>query len=327
MPNWNFTKLAGQPMPSLDAILQMVVDGSVANFGARSVTLIAKQHDAQVQLLGQGLTFDTEGQPTGGTITGFVVRIGGANVLVKATDLSVSLTEFWTSYQADFAPGLKMLLFAGRDVINGGIGHDILEGGASDDDLFGGAGGDQLYGGTGVDRLDGGKGVDFLNGDSESDGLFGGAGIDTLIGGEGDDRLFGGSGNDSIFGGDGSDRLTGGAGKDLLRGDGGRDAFVFTTKPVVGHVDVIEDFSTSHGNEDAIHLSLRAFAGTGPKGILADGRFHNGKIATEADDRILYDAASGNIWYDADGSGKIRKVLFAQVTPGTALTSDDFFVF
>jgi Ca2+-binding RTX toxin-like protein len=309
MPNWNFTKLAGQPMPSLDAMLQVVVDGAVGVTGPKSITLIAKQHDAQVQLLGKGLTFDTEGQPTGGTITGLIIRIGGKNVLVKATDLSVSLTEFWTSYQADFAPGLKMLLFAGRDVIKGGVGIDILEGGASDDNLFGGAAGDQLYGGTGRDRLEAGKGNDFLNGDAQRD------------------RLFGGAGNDSLLGGDENDRLTGGAGDDLLNGGAGNDQFIFATKPGKAGVDMIQMFDNGPGNQDEIHLALRAFAGVGPTGILADGRFHAGKVATEANDRILYDAASGRIWYDADGSGRIKKVLFAQVDPGTNLTSEDFFVF
>ena len=202
-----------------------------------------------------------------------------------------------------------MLLFAGRDVIKGGLGRDILEGGASDDRLYGGAAGDQLYGGTGVDRLEAGKGADFLNGDAQTDHLSGGAGADTLIGGDDNDRLFGGGGND------------------LLNGGAGNDQFVFDMKPVKSGVDTLQDFGNGPGNRDMIHLSLNAFAGIGPKGILADGRFHDGTSAADRSDRILYDTASGRIWYDADGSGQTRKVLFAQIIPGTALTADDFFVF
>jgi hypothetical protein len=40
-------------------------------------------------------------------------------------------------------------------------------------------------------------------------------------------------------------------------------------------------------------------------------------------DRILYDKASGNIFYDADGGGGSAAVLFARVTAGTELTHLD----
>ncbi len=39
---------------------------------------------------------------------------------------------------------------------------------------------------------------------------------------------------------------------------------------------------------------------------------------------IIYDAATGRIYYDADGSGAGAQVLFAQVTAGLALTNADF---
>ncbi len=48
--------------------------------------------------------------------------------------------------------------------------------------------------------------------------------------------------------------------------------------------------------------------------------------ALDADDRIIYDSATGRIYYDADGSGAGAQVLFAQVTAGLALTNADFLI-
>ena len=59
-------------------------------------------------------------------------------------------------------------------------------------------------------------------------------------------------------------------------------------------------------------------------GRLAAGAFHVGTSAGNADDRIVYDQATGKIFYDADGSGAGAAILFATVTAGTTLTSADF---
>jgi len=39
-----------------------------------------------------------------------------------------------------------------------------------------------------------------------------------------------------------------------------------------------------------------------------------GGTATDANDYILYDTATGNLYYDADGNGAGARVLFATVT-------------
>jgi hypothetical protein len=57
---------------------------------------------------------------------------------------------------------------------------------------------------------------------------------------------------------------------------------------------------------------------------LSAAAFRLGTAAGDANDRIIYDKATGNIYYDADGSGGGAKVLFAQVTAGTTLTNADF---
>ncbi len=48
--------------------------------------------------------------------------------------------------------------------------------------------------------------------------------------------------------------------------------------------------------------------------------------AHDAEDRIIYDAVTGNIYYDGGGNGAGAQVLFAQVTAGLALTSAHFLV-
>jgi hypothetical protein len=52
-----------------------------------------------------------------------------------------------------------------------------------------------------------------------------------------------------------------------------------------------------------------------------------GTAAGDSGDRIIYDSATGRIFYDADGSGGGAKVLFAKVTAGTTLTNADFIGF
>ncbi|UZK67449.1 hypothetical protein [Sphingomonas sp. M1-B02] len=69
-------------------------------------------------------------------------------------------------------------------------------------------------------------------------------------------------------------------------------------------------------------LASHVFAGVGTS--LAASAFACGAAALDADDRIVYDANTGRISYDADGSGAGAAILFALVNPGTALTSASF---
>ena len=52
-----------------------------------------------------------------------------------------------------------------------------------------------------------------------------------------------------------------------------------------------------------------------------------GSSAGDADDRIVYDSGTGEIFYDADGSGAVAAILFATVTAGSPLTNADFFIY
>ena len=46
--------------------------------------------------------------------------------------------------------------------------------------------------------------------------------------------------------------------------------------------------------------------------------------AIDGNDFIIYNSATGELFYDADGSGAGAQVRFATVTAGTALTASEF---
>ncbi len=187
----------------------------------------------------------------------------------------------------------------------------------------GGAAANALKGTASADWMDGGGGNDILKGKNGADLMYGGDGDDVLKGGRGNDTLDGGLGNDLLKGGKGADTLVGGDGNDTLAGGKGADVFVFDAVLSPGNVDQLRDFKPG---EDTIHLSSAIFAAAGPVGVLAEGAFHVGTEAADADDRIIYDPESGHLYYDADGVGGDAGILFARLKPGLAMSAEDAFV-
>jgi Ca2+-binding RTX toxin-like protein len=131
-------------------------------------------------------------------------------------------------------------------------------------------------------------------------------------------------GNDTaqtIVGNQAANMLDGRGGGDTLIGLGGADSFAFTTALGAGNVDTIQDFAAG----DRIALASDVFAAVTEGGIAA-GEWVLGTAAADADDRLIYDQASGKLWYDADGNGAGAAVQFAQLAAGTALAAADFVV-
>ena len=148
------------------------------------------------------------------------------------------------------------------------------------------------------------------------------SGNDDVTGTAGNDTLIGDAGKDTLQGGGGNDKLDGGVGHDKLIGGAGADSFVFDTKPPSNSRDNITDFT--HGT-DHIDLAHAIFAGIGSSGTLSAADFALG-AATTASQHILYDASTGNLSYDKDGSGGLAAVVFAHVTAGLTVTASDFLV-
>ncbi|WP_370438776.1 Ig-like domain-containing protein [Microvirga sp. TS319] len=148
---------------------------------------------------------------------------------------------------------------------------------------------------------------------------------ETFVGGAGRDLLSGGAGKDVLKGGAENDTLVGGSGKDVLTGGTGRDSFVFNTAlNKTLNVDTITDFSVK---DDTIRLENAIFRKLTQTGTLKKDFFTVGSKAKDKNDHIIYDNKTGALSYDADGSGRVAAVKFAQLDKGLKMTNADFFVF
>jgi Ca2+-binding RTX toxin-like protein len=248
---------------------------------------------------------------------------------------------------------------AGNDLLNGGLGADAMTGGGDDDTYFVNDAGDTVteLAGGGVDTVNsaithtlaaevenlillgsanlngtgnglantitGNTGDNVLSGGVGNDQLFGGLGNDQLFGGADADQLFGGGGNDVLAGGVGNDTLFSGGGNDTLTGGLDADVFVFSAAlNAATNVDVITDYSVV---DDTIHLSSAVFTGIGLGTLLASA-FRFGAAALDADDRIIYQGATGNLFYDPDGVGGAAQIQFASLASGLAMSENEFVV-
>ncbi|MGX7895559.1 M10 family metallopeptidase [Tsuneonella sp. HG222] len=216
-----------------------------------------------------------------------------------------------------------------NDFVIGDPGVNRLDGAGGDDTIIGAVGADVIIGGSGFDwaSYEDNSGVVFIN-LTLAKGYNNAAEGDTY---EGVEHLVGGLMDDFFIGNDGANRLNGAMGADTLLGAGGADVFMFTYAPgatsIWGNpnVDLILDFATG---VDRIELSAAAFPGL-PVGTLAAGAFWAGTAAHDGDDRILYDAASGKLFFDPDGTGGQAALLFAvlgETSHPAAIAASDFVV-
>lgn len=205
---------------------------------------------------------------------------------------------------------------AGTIFLSGYYSNDRLTGSAGVDILYGDSGDDVLIGNAGNDNLDGGQGNDTLLGGAGDDYLFGGY----CYGGEGwgdqgNDTLFGGAGDDTLDGGDGNDTLTGGAGSDTftLFGNNQVDRLGMTTI-----TDFVSGIDKMLINSDIYNYNPRS-------SFLADELVQGyGAVALDANDHLIFDTATGALYYDSDGNGAAKAVQFATLQGVTQLSTEDF---
>ena len=226
------------------------------------------------------------------------------------------------------------------NTIAGNEAANRLDGGAGADKLIGYGGNDtyvvdniadqaiETSSGGGTDSVL--SSVTFALGDHvENLTLTGAAAIDAagndlanaLAGNASANRLDGGRGNDTLAGGDGDDTLIGGLGLDRLAGGAGADKFLFDKPLGAANADMILDFTRG---SDTILLENAVFRGLAA-GALSANALRLGTAAADADDRLVYDPATGRLWYDADGTGAAAQILFATLdTPPATLAASDF---
>lgn len=241
--------------------------------------------------------------------------------------------------------------------LGGSAYGDELSGNQGTNELYGDGGNDVLHGQAGADLLHGGEGYDFavywgatsgvkahlgnplintgdawgdhyisiegLQGSNHNDELYGDHLGNDLYGHEGYDWLSGGGGRDYLSGGGSSDTLTGGDGSDWLEGGWGRDMFRFDAGQIGAvNVDEIIDFNWG---EDLIQLSRSVFTKVTGATYLDSTAFTVGSAATTAAHRIIYNKATGELFYDADGSGwAAGQMKFAVLKNPPTLTSYHF---
>jgi Ca2+-binding RTX toxin-like protein len=255
---------------------------------------------------------------------------------------------------------------AGRDVVYASVSYTLLAGqeievlSASNHaattaiDLTGNELGQEIWGNAGANNLRGGGGTDYLLGQGGNDTYFvdtvsvlvfenGGAGHDviyasvnySLLAGQEVEVLSASNhaatnalnfnGNELVqemWGNAGANVLDGKGGNDSLIGQGGADTFAFTTALGSNNVDFVADFVAG---TDRIALDHGVFTGLGV-GALPASAFVVGTAAGDADDRIIYNSATGQLYFDADGNGAGAAIQFATLYGAPVIAASDFTV-
>jgi Ca2+-binding RTX toxin-like protein len=238
------------------------------------------------------------------------------------------------------ADHVEELTLVGRAAV--GIGN------AENNLIIGNALANRLDGKVGADRMVGGFGNDRYFVDDRGDAAVeqAGRGVDTVVAsvshrlGKHVEKLvlepgvkplagFGNSLDNELFGNAGDNRLSGLRGSDTLHGGGGNDKFVFDGPlDEARTVDYVSDFSglASQGG-DTIELGAWISLAVGNKGALKAAQFKTIGVAgskVDANDRIVYDLKTGDLFVDYDGSGAMQAVRFAQLMNQAPLSASDF---
>jgi Ca2+-binding RTX toxin-like protein len=119
-------------------------------------------------------------------------------------------------------------------------------------------------------------------------------------------------------------RVHGGDGNDTLIAGPHTDKFVFDAAlNAATNVDRVKHFDPG---TDQLFLSKTFFPALSGLGTLTSAEFHKGTGAHDADDHIIYQASTGNLYYDPDGTGLSPQIQFAKLDKHLNLHHSDFIV-
>src|SRR5919109_5093692 len=229
--------------------------------------------------------------------------------------------------------------------INGTSGNDTLTATAGDDTLNGFEGNDLFLAGStgGTDVINGGAGrdsiefktratsaivVDFVSGTitGGSPGTISFTSIERIVTGDFNDQLTGNGAGQTLTGQGGSDTIWGAGGVDTLWGGTGVDHFIFR-ETGTANADFVSDFASG---VDKIVLDASVMSALGASGNFAagDARFaaNSSGTAQDANDRVVFNTTTKQLFYDADGNGSGAAVLIATLQSGATLAATDIVV-
>jgi Ca2+-binding RTX toxin-like protein len=109
--------------------------------------------------------------------------------------------------------------------------------------------------------------------------------------------------------------LIGGQGRDRLKGGQGKDTF-FLGSSKRNSRDTIADFRAA---DDRIVVSRTGFSMDLRGGTIAASEFALGSRAQDSGDRFIYDQNSGELFFDADGTGAAAQGLVARLRNRAAI--------
>jgi serralysin len=237
-------------------------------------------------------------------------------------------------FTTDASAGLANLTLTGNELsqtIIGNAGNNVLRSMTGAPDVLQGLGGNDVYrvfnagdaitetAGNGVnDRVI--TVINYTLGAGDSIELF----TTDATGGLANLNLIGNEIVQTIQGNAGNNRIDGKAGSDSLRGNLGSDTFAFSTALGATNIDALVDFTAA---SDQVELDQSIFATiVQAAGTMLSGYFkaNTTGVATDANDHIIYDTDSGQLYYDTNGNVAGGVTQFAQLIAGTALTFNDF---
>jgi len=152
--------------------------------------------------------------------------------------------------------------------------------------------------------------------------------VEHVIGAGFNDSIKGSAAAETLEGREGNDTLSGMGGNDTLVGGTGTDSFVFAAAPSAGNVDLISDF-VSGADKAAFDNAVFTALGADGNFVAGDARFAAGAGFTsghDASDRIVYNTTTGQLFYDADGSGAGAAQLVATFQGAPAIAATDITV-